>query len=157
MRGASIHFFVNNSFNFNTHMLQLKSKTVIIKGNPEKVYEFVSDFRNMQNMLPEDIMKNIEIYDQRCRFDVPGIGRVGIKIAEKTPFSKIRIMADENSPGDFNLWMNLEPHPENQTKVDFVLHAGLNMIIEAMAKKPLQQFIDMLADKIEQKDFSQPK
>lgn len=138
-------------------MLQLTSKTVIIKGSPEKVYEFVSDFRNMQHMLPDEIMKNVEIYDQRCRFDVPGIGRVGIKIAEKAPFSQIRIIADENSPGDFNLWMNLEQYSENQTKADFVLHAGLNMIIEAMAKKPLQQFIDMLADKIEQKDFGNPE
>lgn len=135
-------------------MLQLKSKTGTANGSPGKVYDFISDFRNMEDILPKEIMNNVEVYDQHCRFDVTGIGRVGLKIAEKTPFSQIKIVAAEDSPADFNLWVHLEPLSENQTKIIFVLHAGLNMFVEAMAKKPLQQFIDMLADKMEQKDFS---
>ncbi|MBN2480820.1 MAG: hypothetical protein JXB19_03705 [Bacteroidales bacterium] len=133
----------------------MNSKTGTVNGSPEKVYGFVSDFRNMADILPKEIMSNLEVYDQHCRFDVMGIGKVGLKIAEKTPYTQIKIIAAEGSPADFNLWINIAPLSEKQTEVNFVLHASLNIFVEAMAKKPLQQFIDMLADKMEQKDFSE--
>ncbi|MBN1158849.1 MAG: SRPBCC family protein [Bacteroidales bacterium] len=137
-------------------MLQLNSKTGTINGSPEQVFEYVSDFRNMENILPKEIMSNIEVFDHHCRFDVLGIGKVGLQMVEKIPFSQIKIAASEGSPADFNLWIHILPHSANQTKVNFVLHAGLNVFLEAMAKKPLQQFIDMLADKMEQKVFNGP-
>jgi len=135
-------------------MLQLESKTSIANGNQEQVFDFVSDFRKMENLLPKELMGNVEVYEQDCSFDITGLGRVGLKISEKTPFSLVIITGTQDAPTDFALKIKLAPLSENQTKLNFSLQASLNMFLEMMARNPLQQFIDMLADKIEQKDFS---
>lgn len=137
-------------------MIQLESKTAIAKANQEKVYDYLSDFRNMENLLPKDIMNNVEVHEHNCKFEMNGIGTIGLMISEKIPYSQIRITGTEKGSADFTLLINLTTQSENSSGVKFLLNANLNLFLEIMAKKPLQQFIDMLADKIEQKDFSTP-
>ena len=134
-------------------MLELESRTCIANGNQEQVFAFVSDFRQMGEVLPEEIMKGVEASETDCSFDFSGLGRIGLKISERKPFSLVAITGTQNTPATFILKISLSPVSENQTKLNFYLQAGLNMWLEMMAKDPLQQFLDMLADKMEQKNF----
>ena len=99
-------------------------------------------------------MNSVEVHKHDCKFEMNGIGTIGLVIAEIIPHSQIRITGTEKGPAEFTLMINLTAQSENQSGVKFHLDASLNMFLEMIAKKPLQQFIDMLADKIEQKDFS---
>lgn len=134
-------------------MLKIDSKTGQVNGSQETVYKYISDFRNFSHMLPGDRLRNLEITGDTLRFGIDGLGNIGLKIAEKTPFSQLVITGTEDSSADFTFWFNIQAVAENQSKVNINLHANLNMFLEMMAQAPLQQFVDMIVDKLAAMQF----
>jgi len=114
---------------------------------------YISDFRNFSHLLPADRLRNIEITGDTLRFGIDGLGNIGLKIAEKTPFSQLVITGTEDSSADFTFWFNLKAIAKNQSQVNISLHANLNMFLEMMAQGPLQQFVDMIVDKLAAMQF----
>jgi hypothetical protein len=134
-------------------MIKLESKKGIVNGKQEKVYNFLSDFRNFAQFLPQEHLNNLDISEYVLRFEIGGIGRIGLKIAERNPFSLIKITATEDSASDFNFRLMVSGIRGNQSQVQLALQAQLNMFIEMMAKDPLQRFIDMIVEKLTTVDF----
>jgi hypothetical protein len=104
-------------------------------------------------MLPAERLRNIEITGDTLRFAIDGLGNIGLKITEKTPFSQLVITRTEDSSADFTFWFNIKPIAENRSQVFINLHANLNMFLEMMAQGPLQQFVDMIVDKLAAMQF----
>jgi carbon monoxide dehydrogenase subunit G len=136
-------------------MLKLDSKTGIVKGSQEVTYNYVSDFRNFAHLLPSDRLRNIEITGDTLSFGIDGMGTVGLKITEKQPFNQMIIKAAEGSSVDFTFWINITEDSVNTSKVNLTLQANLNMFIEMMAKGPLQQFVDLIVDKLTALEFKE--
>jgi carbon monoxide dehydrogenase subunit G len=134
-------------------MLKLTSKKGTAKGSQEKVYHFVSDFRNFSSLLPEEKLQDIEITENSLKFHLAGLGDVGLKIAGRNPFEQLVINAIEGTSADFTFWINIDKTSESTSQVHIVLQANLNMFIEMMAKGPLQQFLDLIIDKLETIEF----
>jgi hypothetical protein len=134
-------------------MLKIESKTGTTKGSQEAVYHYISDFRNFGHMLPADRLKDLEISDDTIRFGIDGLGTVGLKIAEKIPFSQLTVTATDDSSSDFTFWFHIAPLSDQQSEVKLILQANLNMFLEMMAKGPLQQFVDLMIDKMAQVEF----
>lgn len=134
-------------------MLKIESKTGQVKGSQEAVYRYISDFRNFSHLLPADRLRNIEITGDTLRFAIDGLGNIGLKITEKTPFSQLVITGTEDSSADFTFWFKMKEIAENQSNVNIILHANLNMFLEMMAQEPLQQFVNMIVDKLAAMQF----
>jgi hypothetical protein len=135
-------------------MLKLESKKGIAEGRQEDVYRFISDFRNFGRLLPEEKLNNLEISADMIRFELTGLGKVGLMIREQVPYSKIIIAATEDSPANFNFLILIHDSGINRSEIKLHLEAGLNMFLEIMARNPLQQFIDMMVDKLVSVDFT---
>jgi hypothetical protein len=136
-------------------MLKLQSKTGTTKGNQELVFNYLSDFRNFEHLLPKERLRNIRINEGTCYFDIDGLGPVGLKISHKLPCSQLCIKGTEKGPVDFTLMVNLKSLSDNLTQVNIGMEASMNLFLEMMAKNPLQQFIDMLVDKMGEVEFGQ--
>jgi carbon monoxide dehydrogenase subunit G len=136
-------------------MLKIDSKTGQVNGSQEVVYRYISDFRNFSHLLPADRLRNLEITGDTLRFGMDGLGNIGLKIAERTPCSQLVITGTEDSPADFTFWFNIKSISENQSQVNLILHANLNMFLEMMAQGPLQQFVDMIVDKLAAMPFGE--
>ena len=95
-------------------MLKLESRSFGVKGSQKDVFEFVSDFRKLEKVLPENLMKQIEASETECSFDFPGLGRIGLRISEKVPFSQVTITGTEDSPARFTLKVNQLPIVRSQ-------------------------------------------
>ncbi len=134
-------------------MLTIESKTVLVQGNQEAVYQYISDFNNFSHLLPSDKMSNLKIESDSMSFSMDGLGTVGLMITEKKPFSQIRIDTTENTSTRVTLWCNMAVAPGQCTHVNLSLQANLNMFLEMVAKGPLQQFVDLIADKLSQLKF----
>jgi len=135
-------------------MLKIESKTGIANGNQETVYNYVSDFRNFSHMLPADRLSNMEVTSDVIRFDISGLGTVGLKIAEKKPYTQLVITGTEDSAADFTFWLNIATISDNRSQVNLTLQANLNMFMEIMAKGPLQQFTNLIIDKLSTMEFN---
>jgi carbon monoxide dehydrogenase subunit G len=136
-------------------MLKLNSKAGITKGSPEVAYNYISDFRNFARLLPSDQLRNLKITGDTLEFDIGGLGSVGLKIAEKQPFTQLVIKATEDSSADFTFWINIADASAGKSQVSITLQANLNMFLEMMAKGPLQQFVDLIVDKLALVEFKE--
>lgn len=134
-------------------MLQLNSKKAIVSGSQEAVYNYISDFHNLQHLLPADQMKNIQISKDTLSFSISNLGTVGFKITDQKPFTQLVITGEGSSATEFTIWINISVSSEHQSEVDLSLQAKLNMFLEMIAKNPLQQFLDLLADKFQEIKF----
>ena len=134
-------------------MIQLESKTGIVKGSQEKVFTYLSDFRNFSGLLPKERLNDLEISREKIRFGLQGLGTVGLMIRDKIPFSLMTITATEDSSADFTFNVHIHEAGSNQSEVKLNLEARLNLFLEMMAKAPLQQFVDMIVDKLTLVEF----
>jgi carbon monoxide dehydrogenase subunit G len=138
-------------------MLAVESKTGIARGSSESVFNYISDFRNFAGLLPQDRLNNLQIEKEKIAFDIQGLGSVGLEIHEKQPFSQLTIGASEDSSADFTFIVLIKESQPDQSEVKLKLKANLNMFLEMMARGPLQQFVDMMAEKLSQVNFSEDK
>lgn len=138
-------------------MLKLTSKTGTAKANQEKVFNYLTDFRNFTHLMPADKIDDIEVTEDTVKFTLPGLGLVGLKIAAKEPYNKLVIDAIKGTAADFIMRIQLNPATPDTSTISLELDANLNMFVEMMAKNPLQQFLNLMIDKVETIDFEQQK
>ena len=130
-------------------MLKLSSKTGIAKAKQETVFNYMTDFRNFIHLIPANKIDEIEVTEDSIKFSLPGLGLVGLKIAGKEPYNRLIIDALEGTAADFNLRVQIDPETTDTSRVSLELDANLNLFIEMMARNPLQQFLDLIIDKVE--------
>lgn len=136
-------------------MLKLTSKTGTAKASQEKVFNYLTDFRNFTYLMPADKIDDIEVTEDTVKFTLPGLGLVGLKIASKEPYSKLIIDAIKGTAADFIFRIQLDTATPDTSTIFVELDANLNMFVEMMARNPLQQFLNLMIDKVETIDFEQ--
>lgn len=130
-------------------MTEFISEKTRINASAKEVFDFLSDFRNFQHLMPEQI-KNWKADQDHCSFTIEGMADLSMRIASKNPHKNIHIVADGKNPIDYTLDVFLFPDDENQCKAELVFNASLNPFIKAMASRPLQNFVEMLVKKLQE-------
>jgi len=133
--------------------MKLESRIGKVIYSDEEVYNFLTDFNNFKNLIPEDKVSNWKSDENSCSFTVSPIGETGIKIIEKEPYKLIKLSSLENDKFNFIFWVQLKNVSEKDTRIKLTLEADLNPMIQMMAKKPLQEFLDKLIDQLEKYNF----
>ncbi len=135
-------------------MISLDSRRGIAKGNASRVFNYIADFRNFAGLLPQEKLNEVDITENTILFEMTGLGRIGLTIAEKYPNSLLVVKPVEGTSADFTIHMHIEEKTPQTSEVFVHLDANLNMFIEMMARAPLQRFLDLMMDKVETIDFN---
>ena len=133
--------------------MKLESKIGLIDSTDERIYNFLTDFNNFKHLIPEDKVENWESDENSCSFSINPIGETGVKIIEKEPYKLIKLTNLEESNFNFIFWVQLKPAGEFTTHIKLTLEVKLNQMLEMMAKKPLQEFLDKLVDQLSRYPF----
>lgn len=134
-------------------MSKIESRIGIIKYKDENVFRFLSDFNNFKNLIPADKVKNWKSDQDTCSFYVDGLGNAGLRIIEREEFKTLKITSEEGTPVSFLLWIQLKKLEDDDTRIKVTLEPKLNAMMMAMAKKPLQDFVNMLITQMEELKF----
>ena len=126
------------------------SKTGKVNKSDEFIYNFLTDFNNLENVVPQDKIKDFEATKDTCKFNIEGVGQAGLKIIEKESFKLIKITSDGKSPFSFFFWVQLKPieDTENTTALRLTIDANLNPMMKMMVGKHLQKGIDAMLDQL---------
>ena len=130
-------------------MERIVSKIGIVKQPAEKIFNFISNFNNFSQLIPEDKVKDFESTDDTCRFKVEGIGQAGLRIIEKEPHKLIKISSDEETTFDLLLWIQIKEIEPGDSRMKITTEVTLNPMMATMVKKPLKNFVDTLIDQAE--------
>lgn len=129
--------------------MKLESKIGKVNKNQETVYNFLSDFSNFEHLIPADKVKNWESTAESCSFEIDMLGKTGFKIVEKEPFKLIKLTDIEGSKFGFFFWIQIKQMAENDSRIKLTMDVDLNPMMQMMAKKPLQNFLNTLIEQME--------
>lgn len=130
-------------------MSKIESRIGVISETDEKIFLFLSDFKNFQDLIPADRINNFESSGDNCSFSVEGIGHIGLRITEKDPNKLIKIGSDGKTPIDFQLWIQIKEAGQNDSRMKITIEPKVNTLMMGMVKKPLKSFVDSLIEQAE--------
>ena len=128
--------------------MKVESHIGVIPENEEKIFAFFSNLNHIEPLIPKEKLSSWDFQVDHCKLGIAGLGEIGLSILEKKPCSLIKLGSGEDSAYDFTLWIQLNQVSEKDTRVKITLQAHLNPFLQVMAKKPLQNFVDTLVDRM---------
>lgn len=114
----------------------------------ETIYQSLSDLRNLERIkerMPEEKVQGMEFDQDTMAVSMPPVGRIALRIIEREEPKCIKFET-EQSPLDFNFWIQLLPVTEQSCKMRLTLKADLNPLIRGMVGGKLQEAIDKIAE-----------
>ena len=134
-------------------MGKIESKTGQLQYPDNKIYDFITDFNNFKQFIPEEKVENWESSDDSCSFSLPSLGEASMSIIEKEPNKLVKVAGSGSNAIKFTIWIQLKMIADNDTRIKITLEPQMNKMMEMMAQKPLKKFIDMLVDRIEKMEL----
>ncbi len=113
----------------------------------ENVYKMLSDLSNIERVrdrIPEDKLKDLTFDSDSVSITSP-MGPVTLRVVERDEPKCVKFKA-EQSPVPMNLWIQMLPTSETESKLKVTIKADLPFFMAAMAKKPLEEGVEKIAE-----------
>jgi len=135
----------NNQFNKNRlTKMNLESQKVTINKSAEDTFNFLSDVKNFETLMPQNISKFEIIGEDKFLFALKGMPEIILKKKETVPNSKI-VLGAAGGKIDFALIGNIIEVNKNTSDVQLHFEGEFNAMMAMMIKGPISKFIDTLA------------
>ena len=124
--------------------MNLESTKVVVEKSAEYIFNALTDVKNFEKLMPENIAK-FEVIDENCfEFGLKGMPEIKLVKKEAIPHSKI-ILGAASSKLPFTLKGNLNALDANKTEVQLFFEGDFNPMMAMMVKGPISKFIETLS------------
>jgi hypothetical protein len=114
----------------------------------QAVYDNISDLRNLEKVrdrVPEDKVSDFTFDEDTVGLNVQPVGELKLRICEREEPKCVKFETVQ-SPVPFNVWIQVLPVDEQNSKMKVTVKAELNPFIKSMIEKPLQEAVEKIAD-----------
>lgn len=128
-------------------MSKFESKIKQVPYSQKSVFDMLSDLNNIERVrdrIPEDKIKDLEFDSDSVSISSP-MGPVTLRVVEREEPKCIKFET-EKSPVPMNLWIQMLPTSETVSKLKVTISADLPFFMAAMAKKPLEEGVEKIAE-----------
>ena len=123
----------------------IQSQYVDNSKSEQDFFMLVSDMRNIPALLPEQAV-NVKADEDNLSFTVQGMGSIALNVSQRISYSLVQLVPVGKTPFQFTLSIKIAGLG-NQCRVMYEIDADLNPLMAMMAKRPLQNLVDMMAEK----------
>ena len=123
----------------------IQSQYVDNSKSEQELFAIVSDMRNIPALLPEQAI-NVKADEDNLAFTVQGMGSIALRVSQRITYSLVQLVPVGKTPFPFVLSIKIAGMGNN-CRVMFEIDAELNPLMAMMAKRPLQNLVDMMAEK----------
>lgn len=129
--------------------MNFNSKPVSLNANRKTVYEFLADFNNFEQLMPDQVT-NWKSDKETCSFTIQGMTDLSLKYSLKEPSHTIMVEPEGKTPIVFDLKLNLEVNDldEQKTIGTIEINAQLNPMMAMIAKRPLENLVEVMGEKL---------
>ena len=128
----------------------IESQRVTVDAYPEKVFAFLSNAKNIEELLPHDNISDFQGEDKKCSFKVQGGITITLEHDQLVPFERIEMKSGEKSPFPFTLTIFLEEM--NDKTAGYIKFDGeVNAFLKMMVQKPLTNLFNYMSQKMKEK------
>jgi len=120
-------------------MATFESK-ITINSSLSEVYQFLSDFNNHQQLMPDNIQNWSSSFNE-ASFGIQNMAQLSLKIDKRVEDKIIKIITVGNPPFSVDLTWELAAN-DYTTDVTFTINAELNVMMKLVASAPLQKLTE---------------
>lgn len=113
----------------------------------EKVYTFLADLNNHQQLMPENIY-NWSSTEDEASFTIQNMAKLAIRISERVENTQLIAIPTEKPPFDVELKWTVVDNGKGGTTATHIISADLNMMMKMLASGPLQKLADHQTQKL---------
>jgi len=124
--------------------MNLESPQVIVGKSAEYLFNALSDVKNFEKLMPENIAKFEVLGDDIFNFGLKGMPEIKLKMKEKVANSKV-VLAAASDKLPFSLIANIDQVSENSSNVKLNFEGEFNPMMAMMIKGPITKFIETLS------------
>ena len=118
----------------------------------QAVYDNISDLSNLEKVrdrVPEDKVNDFSFDQDTVSLNIAPVGELKLRICDREEPKCVKFETVQ-SPVPFNVWIQVLPVNEQNSKMKVTLKAELPPIVKPMVEKPLQDGIEKIADALAQ-------
>jgi carbon monoxide dehydrogenase subunit G len=127
--------------------MNLESPKINVSKSSQEVFDFLSDIKNFEYLMPENISKFEVLSDDKFLFALKGMPEIILKKKEAIAPNKI-VLGAAGGKIDFSLIANIIETNEASSEVQLQFSGDFNPMMAMMIKKPISKFIETLATSI---------
>ncbi|MFN4027663.1 MAG: SRPBCC family protein [Flavobacterium sp.] len=124
--------------------MNLESPKVTVDQSAEYLFNALSDVKNYEKLMPENIAKFEVLGDDIFNFGLKGMPEIKLRLKEGNPHTKVNLAAASDKL-PFTLTANLESVSATSTAVQLHFEGEFNPMMAMMIKGPISKFIETLA------------
>jgi len=128
--------------------------TIIESSTPinmplEKVYTFLADMNNHQQLMPDNIY-NWSSTEDEASFTIQNMAKLAIKVSSRIQNQELVAIPSEKAPFDIEIKWRVSEGENGRTLANLIISADLNMMMKMLASGPLQKLADHQTEKLKE-------
>lgn len=131
-------------------MTTITSHKKTIATSAETIFALLSDFNNLQELMPNKVV-NWSSTMTTCAFTIENMAHMNMAYGKNVENEKVEMISKGKNPFSYDLSTHISKIDETKSEVYVVFNGDMNPMIAMMAKKPLQNFVDVLVDHLQEK------
>jgi len=128
-------------------MTTIKSKTVQVNAPANELYALLDNLENLEKLMPADRISDWQATPETCSFQIKGLAKIGMKRNGGSKPTQLELVSNGKNPFEFTLNIMFK-EAKDATEAQLIFEGNMNAMLAMMAKQPLTNFFNMLADKL---------
>ncbi|WP_298760166.1 SRPBCC family protein [uncultured Psychroserpens sp.] len=124
--------------------MKLESPKTTINKSAKETFDFLSDVKNFEKLMPKNISKFEVLEDDKFLFALKGMPEIVLKKKEAIAPNKI-VLGAAGGKLDFSLTGLITEIDTTSSEVELVFEGEFNAMMAMMIKGPISKFIETLA------------
>lgn len=124
--------------------MNLESPKVSVGKSAQELFDLLTDVRNFEKLMPENIAKFEVIGEDAFIFGLKGMPEIKLKMKEKVAPNKV-VLGAASDKLPFTLVANIDAISETSSDVKLDFEGDFNPMMAMMIKGPIGKFIETLA------------
>jgi hypothetical protein len=124
--------------------MNLESPKVSVEKSANYLFEALTDVKNFEKLMPDNIAKFEVTGDESFIFGLKGMPEIKLKMKEKSAPNKV-VLGAASDKLPFTLTANIDEKSENQSDIQLAFTGDFNPMMAMMIKGPISKFIETLA------------
>lgn len=127
---------------------KIESNHVEINQSAQFVFDFVNDFNNIKQLLPQDKISDWKSDFDSCSFKIQNAAIIALVKDNVVAPTTINIVSGEKAPFPFTLVIKFKKLDENKTEAYLNFDGDINAFLKMMVVKPLTSLFNYMADEL---------
>lgn len=128
--------------------MKLNTQKTTVNKSAEELFDYLTEVRNFENLMPENISKFEIIRDNAFVFALKGMPEIALELKDSQKPNKV-VLGAISDKIPFTLTADIEEMSEATSSVELLFEGQFNAMMAMMVKGPITKFIDTLSQNLE--------